>query len=73
MKKTGVIVLIIGLVLLLSTGLNFFTREKVVDLGALEITAKKKHSISWSPFVGVIAVAVGGALYLFGRKNSTSL
>lgn len=73
MKKTGIIVLIIGLAFTLFTGLSFFTREKVVDIGALEISAKKKHSISWSPIVGVIAAALGGGLYLFGRKNSSGI
>jgi hypothetical protein len=73
MKKTGIIVLIIGLVFTVITGLSFFTREKVVDIGALEISARKKHSISWSPIVGIIAVALGGGLYLFGRKHSSSI
>jgi LPXTG-motif cell wall-anchored protein len=69
MKKTGIIVLIIGLVFTVITGLSFFTREKVVDIGALEISARKKHSISWSPIVGIIAVALGGGLYLFRKKT----
>jgi hypothetical protein len=56
----------------LFTGLSFFTREKVVDIGALEISAKKKHSISWSPIVGEIVIALGGGLYLLGRKTSSS-
>jgi hypothetical protein len=70
MKKTGAIVIVIGLALILLTGLSFFTTVKVVDIGALEITAKRKHSISWSPVVGVVAVALGAGLYLFGRKNA---
>jgi hypothetical protein len=73
MKKTGIIVLIIGLAFTVITGLSFFTREKVVDIGTLEISAKKKHSISWSPIVGIIAVALGGGLYFFGRKHSSSI
>jgi hypothetical protein len=72
MKKTGIMLVIIGLAFTLFTGMSFFTREKVVDIGELEISAKKKHSISWSPIVGVIAVALGGGLYLLGRKNSAS-
>ncbi len=73
MKKTGIIILIIGLAFSLFTGLSFATREKVVDIGTLEITAKKNHSISWSPIAGVLAIATGAALYLLGRKNSTSV
>jgi hypothetical protein len=73
MKKAGIIILIIGLTLTVTTGLSFFTKEKVVDIGALEISAKKKHSISWSPIAGIIAIALGGGLYLFGRKHSSSV
>jgi hypothetical protein len=72
MKKTGIILLIIGLAFTLFTGLSFVTREKVVDIGTLEISAKKNHSISWSPIVGVIAIVIGAGLYLIGRKISTS-
>jgi UDP-N-acetylmuramyl pentapeptide phosphotransferase/UDP-N-acetylglucosamine-1-phosphate transferase len=73
MKKTGIIIFIIGLALSLFTGFRFVTREKVVDIGKLQISANKTHSISWSPIVGGIAVALGAGLYLAGRKNSTSM
>jgi hypothetical protein len=71
MKRAGIVILIIGIVFTLFTGLSFFTRENVVDIGALQISAKKKHSISWSPIVGVVAIALGAGLYLLGRKNSS--
>jgi hypothetical protein len=73
MKKTGIILLITGLALTLFTGLGVVTREKVIDIGELEVSAKKNHSISWSPIVGVIATTLGAALYLLERKKSTSI
>lgn len=66
MKRTGIIVLVIGLVITVFTGFNFMTREKVVDLGKLEITQNKKHGISWSPVIGIIVMVVGGGMVLFG-------
>jgi LPXTG-motif cell wall-anchored protein len=72
MKNTGIILLVIGLALTLFTGLTFVTREKVVDIGKLEISANKKHSMSWSPIVGGMAIVMGAGLYLLGRKKSTS-
>jgi LPXTG-motif cell wall-anchored protein len=71
MKRAGIVILIIGIAFTLFTGLSFFTRENVVDIGALQISAKKKHSISWSPIVGAVAIVLGGGLYLLGRKNSS--
>jgi hypothetical protein len=45
------------------------TREKVVDIGELEITANKNHTLKWSPIAGVVMIVVGGGLYLFGSKG----
>jgi hypothetical protein len=36
----------------------------------LEISANKNHSLSWSPVVGVVMMAIGAGFYLLGsRKN----
>ncbi len=69
MKNAGIIILIIGLVVTIVTGLTFVTREKVVDIGKLEINANKKHSLSWSPVVGVVMMAIGAGVYLTGTKK----
>ena len=54
MKKAGVIILVIGLVITFITGFNFVTKEKVLDVGELQITPDKQHSLAWSPLVGVV-------------------
>ena len=69
MKNAGIIILIIGLVVTIVTGLSFVTREKVVDIGKLEIKANKKHSLSWSPVVGVVMMTIGAGVYLIGTKK----
>lgn len=69
MKRTGVIVLVIGVLITVFTGFSFITREKVVDLGELEITQNKNHGMSWSPMIGLVVMMVGGGLYLVGVKG----
>ena len=69
MKKAGIIILMIGLVVTIVTGLTFVTREKVIDLGKVEINANKKHSLSWSPVVGVVMMTIGAGVYLTGTKK----
>jgi divalent metal cation (Fe/Co/Zn/Cd) transporter len=69
MKKAGILILILGLVLTIFTAITFFTREKVVDIGSLKITANKPHHLSWSPLIGVAVMGVGGVvIILSGRK-----
>lgn len=69
MKRTGLIILVIGLLITIFTGFNFITREKVVDLGDLEITQNKNHDITWSPIIGVVVLAIGGGIYLTGMSR----
>jgi hypothetical protein len=70
MKKAGIIILVVGLIISFFTGLNLVTREKVVDIGNLEISANRNHSLSWSPAVGVVMMIIGAGLYLAGKKKS---
>jgi hypothetical protein len=69
MKKAGIIILIIGLLLTVVTTFTYFTREKVVDLGNIEINANKRHHLSWSPLIGVAVMAVGGVMLLVPSKR----
>ncbi|MBN2806742.1 MAG: hypothetical protein JXR22_08790 [Prolixibacteraceae bacterium] len=70
MKTTGIALIIIGLVLTIITSFSFFTKEKVVDLGKLEITTEKPHSVNWSPILGVALIGIGGiALWQGTRKK----
>jgi hypothetical protein len=69
MKKLRLIVIVVGLSLAVFTGFGFFTREKVVDMGGLEITANKKHDLEWSPFLGLVTAVVGAGIYLLGSRR----
>jgi hypothetical protein len=70
MKKAGITILIVGLLLTIFTAFTFFTREKVVDIGSLKITANKPHHMSWSPLIGIAVMGVGGAVVLLSPKNA---
>ncbi|MEA4982222.1 MAG: LPXTG cell wall anchor domain-containing protein [Paludibacter sp.] len=69
MKTTGTIIFILGLVLTIFTTFQFFTKEKVADLGVVEITREQPHSLSWSPFAGVAVMVVGAGLFLLKKSN----
>ena len=69
MKNAGIIILVIGLLLTIFTTITFFTREKVVDIGEIEITAKNRHHVKWSPLIGVAVMAAGGVVLLVSKKK----
>lgn len=70
MKKIGLILVVFGLLITVFTGFSFVTREKVVDVGTVQITKNKNHPISWPPFIGFVVMGVGAGLYLLSRKQS---
>jgi NADH:ubiquinone oxidoreductase subunit 5 (subunit L)/multisubunit Na+/H+ antiporter MnhA subunit len=77
MKATGIILIIVGVLLAAFTSMNFFSKDKIVDAGNLELSKKENHSIYWSPWIGAALIG-GGVLFLgFGvygdrNKNRTS-
>jgi len=70
MKTTGIVLLVVGLLLTIYTSFSFFTKEKVIDIGELEVTADKKHNMNWSPIVGIVIMVVGGVITWQGSKKS---
>lgn len=68
MKKAGIVIIILGVLLTIVTAFTFFTREKVVDIGAVKITANRPHHLTWSPLVGLAVIGVGGIVLLFSKK-----
>lgn len=69
MKAAGIILLIVGLLMTLYSGFTYVTKEKVVDIGNLEITADKEHEVNWKPYMGIGAMVLGGAFLMIGRKK----
>ena len=69
MKTAGIILLVVGLVMTLYTGFTYVTKEKVVDLGNLEITADDHHRVQWQPYVGIGTMVIGGAALLLSKKK----
>lgn len=69
MKKIGIIIVVIGVIIAVFNGANFITQEKVVDIGDISITADKAHELDWSPYLGAVFIAIGGGIYLYGNRK----
>ena len=70
MKTTGIVIIIIGILLTIFTAFTYFTKEKVVDIGKLEISRDKPHNLNWSPLIGVLVIGVGGVILWRSGKRS---
>lgn len=72
MKFTTIIAFIliaIGIAAFAYEGITYTTREKVVDIGPLEITADKTRTFPLPPIVGGIALVGGIVLLVMGAKK----
>jgi drug/metabolite transporter (DMT)-like permease len=71
MKKLGIVLSILGIIMIVYTGFNYVTTEKVVDLGPIKINQEKNHPVQWSPIVGVVLLVGGIVLVVSGKKVNT--
>ena len=64
----ALILITIGVIALVYQGISWTTREKAVDLGPIQVTAEKSHSIPLSPIIGGVALGVGLLMLVSSRK-----
>ena len=60
--------ILLGSIMIVYTGFNYVTTEKVIDLGAIVINKEKNHPVQWSPIAGVILL-VGGIVLVVNNKK----
>lgn len=69
-KTVGIILVVIGAIMVIYTGFNYVTSEKVVDIGPIEINADKNHFVQWSPYIGVVLLIIGFAITFLKNKTT---
>ncbi len=69
MKVLGIILAIIGIGMLIFNGFNYTQKEKVVDIGPIEINADKEKSVGWPTYAGAIVLIAGIGLVVLDRKK----
>ena len=66
----AVILIALGIVAFAYQGITYTTREKVVDLGPIQMTAETTKTFPLPPIVGGIALVGGIFLLVMARKNN---
>jgi hypothetical protein len=68
----GIILIVIGIAVLAYQGVTYTTREKVVDIGPIQMTAEKTKTFPLPPIVGGVALVGGIVLLVMGIKKGWS-
>ena len=70
-KTLGMVLIALGLAGLVWGGFTYTTREKVVDLGPIDISRDRTHSVPLPPIFGAVAL-IGGIVLLVTDKQGMS-
>ncbi len=69
MRALGIVLVAAGIIMMVITGINIVTEEKVVDFGKVEITKEQNNPVSWSPIIGAVLLVGGVIVLLTGNKK----
>ncbi len=67
-KTLGIILIVLGVVGLAWGGFNYKTREKIIDIGPIQATQEKTHSVPVPPIAGALALI--GGIFLVVRRDA---
>jgi hypothetical protein len=73
MKPTiiiAIILIVLGIAVFAYQGITYTTREKVVDLGPIQVTTEKTKTLPLPPIVGFIALVGGIVVLVMGSKKN---
>jgi hypothetical protein len=65
----GIVLIVIGIFAFAYQGITYTTREKIVDIGPIHMSAEKTRTIPLSPIVGGISLVGGIVLLVVGKKK----
>ncbi len=70
MKSIGIILIVLGVLALVYQGVQYTSREKILEIGSLKVSADTKKNIPLPPIVGGLALVAGIALVLLDRRKA---
>lgn len=69
-KLLAIVLIAIGIIAFAYQGISYTSRENVVDLGPLHVSAEKSHTLPLPPIVGALTLLGGLALLFMDSKKS---
>jgi len=71
MKIVGIVLIVLGVLALAYQGIQYTTREKIVEIGSFKVTADKHRTIPLPPIVGGIALVAGIVMIVLDRRKAS--
>ena len=65
----GLILIAIGIIALAYGGFSYTKREKIIDAGALQVSADREKTVPLPPILGGLCLVGGVVLVLAGNKK----
>lgn len=69
MRIIGAILILAGILMLVFNNIDLTTKEKVAEIGPIEINKKENKSIDWPSWTGGIAIVAGIVVLATARKQ----
>lgn len=69
MKVVGIILILAGVLMCIFNTVSFTKKEKVADLGPVEISKNEKHTVGWPVYAGVGVGLLGIGLIALDKKK----
>ena len=69
MKKLGIVIIVLGILLTIFSGISFKREETLVELGEIELTQEQEDSVDWPRWAGIAAIGAGLVIFLVARKG----
>lgn len=69
-RLAALVLIVVGALMLAFPVISYTTRDEVVDLGPLEVTAEEEHRLPLPPILGGVALVAGIVLLVSGRGRT---
>lgn len=66
----GLGLIVLGIAALAYQGIRYKTTEQAIDLGPIQVTTEKSHTLPLPPVLGGLALLSGVALLVLGGRKS---
>jgi hypothetical protein len=65
----GIILIGLGIVALAYQGITYVTHDKVIDMGPIQVSADRTHTIPIAPILGAAAIIAGVVMLVIGIRT----